>query len=106
LKTNEIIVSLMMNYIAILLLEYLVYGVWKDPTSFGFPMTPSFSEAAVVGKIGTTSINWGLGHCFVLGVLVWGFSSIPGPGLSSKRAEIMSGRQNTRVCPMIALFFW
>ena len=73
LKTNEIIVTLMMNYIAILFLQYLVYGVWKDPESFGFPMTPAFSEQAIVGKIGTTSINWGLAHCIILGIVVWGF---------------------------------
>ena len=51
LRVNEIITTLMMNYIGILLLEYLVYGAWKDPTSFGFPMTPVFSEQAIVGKI-------------------------------------------------------
>lgn len=73
LRTNEIIVTLMLNYIAILFLEYLVYGVWKDPTSFGFPMTPSFSEQAIVGKISTTSVNWGLTHCILLGLLVWIF---------------------------------
>ncbi|WP_163337347.1 ABC transporter permease [Desulfopila sp. IMCC35008] len=73
LKTNEIIVTLMMNYIAILFLDYLVFGVWKDPTSFGFPMTPTFPEAAIVGKIGSTSVNWGLLHCVVLGLLVWVF---------------------------------
>lgn len=73
LKTNEIIVTLMMNYIAVLLLDYLVYGIWKDPTSFGFPMTPLFSEQAIIGKIGTSSINWGLAHCLVLGALVWAF---------------------------------
>jgi general nucleoside transport system permease protein len=73
LKTNEIIVTLMMNYIAVLLLDYLVYGIWKDPTSFGFPMTPMFSDQAIVGKIGSTSINWGLAHCLSLGLLVWIF---------------------------------
>lgn len=73
MKTNEIIVTLMMNYIAILILDYLVYGIWKDPTSFGFPMTPSFSDNAIVGKIGTSAINWGLFHCIGLGLLVWGF---------------------------------
>jgi simple sugar transport system permease protein len=72
-KTNEIIVTLMMNYIAILFLQYLVYGVWKDPTSFGFPMTSEFSTNAIVGKIGTTTINWGLAHCLVLGLFVWAF---------------------------------
>lgn len=70
LRTNEIIVTLMLNYIAILLLDYLVYGVWRDPTSFGFPMTPGFSEQAIVGRIGNTSVSWGLAHCLVLGVLV------------------------------------
>jgi simple sugar transport system permease protein len=86
LKTNEIIVTLMLNYIAILLLDYLVYGVWKDPTSFGFPMTPAFSPQAIVGKIGSTSINWGLAHCFVLGVLVWVFIRYTRIGFELKAA--------------------
>lgn len=73
LQTNEIIVTLMMNYIAILLLDYLVYGIWKDPTSFGFPMTPMFSAQAIVGKIGDTTINWGLAHCLGLGLVIWVF---------------------------------
>lgn len=73
MKTNEIIVTLMMNYIAILLLQYLVYGAWKDPSSFGFPMTAEFGENAIVGFIGDTTINWGITHCFALGILIWGF---------------------------------
>lgn len=73
LGTNEIIVSLMMNYIGILFLDYLVYGVWKDPTSFGFPMTPVFTDQAIVGKIGSTSVNWGVVHCLLLGLLFWVF---------------------------------
>ncbi len=86
LRTNEIIVTLMLNYIAILFLDYLVYGVWKDPTSYGFPMTPAFTDQAVVGKIGGTSINWGLAHCLVLGVLVWGFFKFTRIGFELKAA--------------------
>jgi simple sugar transport system permease protein len=86
LRTNEIIVTLMMNYIAILFLDYLVYGVWKDPSSFGFPMTPAFSENAVVGKIGSSSINWGLFHCLGLGVLMWGFFKFTRLGFELKAA--------------------
>jgi general nucleoside transport system permease protein len=67
LGTNEIIVTLMLNYIAISLLDYLVYGVWKDPTSFGFPMTREFPPAAIVGHIGQSTVNWGIVHCLVLG---------------------------------------
>jgi simple sugar transport system permease protein len=73
LRANEIIVTLMLNYVAILLLDYLVYGIWKDPASHGFPMTPVFSDGAIVGKIGTTSINWGLAHCLLLGLIIWVF---------------------------------
>ena len=83
-RTNEIIVTLMMNYIAILILDYLVYGVWKDPTSFGFPMTPTFSEQAIVGKIGSTAVNWGLAHCLVLGTLVWIFFRFTRTGFEIK----------------------
>ncbi len=68
---NEIIVSLMLNYIAILFVDFLVYGVWRD--SSGFPMTPSFSEAAIVGKIGSTNVHWGLVHGLILGTLFWIF---------------------------------
>ena len=73
MQANEIIVTLMMNYIAILILDYLVYGHWKDPQSFGFPMTPEFSPGAIVGKIGSTNLNWGLVVCLVTGIVVWVF---------------------------------
>ncbi|MDO5674197.1 MAG: ABC transporter permease [bacterium] len=67
LGANEIIVTLMLNYIGILFLDFLVYGVWRD--SSGFPMTAAFSENAIVGKIGASSVHWGLAHCAVLGLL-------------------------------------
>ena len=70
LRTNEIIVTLMLNYVGILILEYLVYGVWKDPGSFGFPMTSEFVPAAVVARIGDTRLNWGLLLCLAIGVLM------------------------------------
>jgi len=71
LRANEIIVTLMLNYVGILFLDYLVYGPWKDPVSFGFPMTPQFSSNAIVGTIGGTRINWGIVLCLVLGLAVW-----------------------------------
>ena len=71
LGANEIIVTLMLNYIGILFLEFLVYGVWRD--SSGFPMTTAFSGNAIVGKIGTGSVHWGLAHCAALGLLCWLF---------------------------------
>jgi ABC-type uncharacterized transport system permease subunit len=45
-RVNEVIVTLMMNYIAILWVDYLVYGPWKDPKGFNFPLTAQFGNAA------------------------------------------------------------
>ena len=43
-NTNEILVSLMLVYVAQLLLSYLVHGPWRDPAGFNFPQTKSFSQ--------------------------------------------------------------
>jgi simple sugar transport system permease protein len=43
---NEILVSLMLVYVAQLLLAWLVHGVWKDPDGFGFPQSQLFEPAA------------------------------------------------------------
>lgn len=70
LKAHEIIVTLMLNYVGILLLDYLVYGMWKDPSSFGFPMTREFSGSAIIGHIGSTRLSWALLLCVVIGALI------------------------------------
>lgn len=43
---NEILVSLMLVYVAQLLLSHLVHGPWKDPAGFGFPQSQLFERAA------------------------------------------------------------
>ncbi|MGB1911588.1 MAG: ABC transporter permease, partial [Candidatus Puniceispirillaceae bacterium] len=45
-NTNEILVSLMLTYVAGLFLDWLVRGPWRDPMSFGFPLTPSYGDGA------------------------------------------------------------
>ena len=44
-NTNEILTSLMLVYIAALILDYLVVGPWKDPDGYSFPKTRAFSES-------------------------------------------------------------
>lgn len=73
LGVNEIITTLMLNYIGILFLGYLVFGPWKDPGGMGFPMTAEYPTAARIGMIGDTRLHWGLAVCVVLSVLAWVF---------------------------------
>lgn len=50
-NANEILVSLMLVYVAILVLSYLVFGPWKDPMGYNFPQTRAFEKATQVPKL-------------------------------------------------------
>ena len=43
-NANEILVSLMLVYVAELLLSYLIHGALMDPDGFGFPQSKLFSD--------------------------------------------------------------
>jgi ABC-type uncharacterized transport system permease subunit len=47
-NANEILVSLMLNYVAILILSLLIHGPWKDPQGYGFPQSVLFSESTLL----------------------------------------------------------
>ena len=46
--TNEILTSLMLVYVAQLLLDWLVRGPWRNPQGFNFPESRLFSDAAMI----------------------------------------------------------
>ncbi|MDO9031456.1 MAG: ABC transporter permease [Hydrogenophaga sp.] len=50
-NASEILVSLMLVYVAEMLLSYLVYGPWKDPQGYNFPQTITFLDPARIPKI-------------------------------------------------------
>jgi simple sugar transport system permease protein len=45
---SEILVSLMLVYVASLLLDYLIRGPWRDPKGFNFPTTAAFDPVATM----------------------------------------------------------
>ncbi len=57
---NEIITTLMLNYVAILWVGFLVYGPWKDPQGHNFPFSPRFPDSATLGRIGDGQLHAGL----------------------------------------------
>jgi ABC-type uncharacterized transport system permease subunit len=50
-NANEILVSLMLVYVAELVLGYLVYGPWKDPKGYNFPQTITFDAITKIPKL-------------------------------------------------------
>jgi general nucleoside transport system permease protein len=50
-NANEILVSLMLVYVAVQVLGYLVYGPWKDPAGYNFPQSITFLAQTKVPKL-------------------------------------------------------
>lgn len=57
-NTNETIVTLMMNYIALKWVVFLQYGPWKDPNAMGFPKIANFTDNAILPKLFGVHIGW------------------------------------------------
>lgn len=57
-RTNETIVTLMMNYIALKWITYLQYGPWRDKSALGFPKIPDFTDNAILPNIFGVHIGW------------------------------------------------
>lgn len=56
--TNETIITLMLNYIAIKWITHLQYGPWKDPNAMGFPKIANFTDNAILPKVFNLHIGW------------------------------------------------
>ncbi|MDI3257020.1 MAG: ABC transporter permease [Kyrpidia sp.] len=80
-QVNELISSLMLNYVAALLLDYFVFGPWKDPMGYNFPGTPMFQPWQQLMTFGGSRVHLGLGFAlaavalygFVLNYTRWGY---------------------------------
>ncbi len=56
---NEIVPTLLLNYVAILWVDYLVHTAWRDPESLGFPLGRPFTDAATLPQLGDTAVHAG-----------------------------------------------
>ena len=78
---NEVISTLLANYIAILLVDVFVFGPWKNPQGLGYPYTTPFEVPAIFPAIAGTRFHWGFvapvvafAVCYViLSRTLWGF---------------------------------
>jgi len=102
--TNEILVSLMLVYVAQLFVSWLVFGPWRDPRGFNFPQTELFDAAWLLPTLLSGSR---LNLAFVLTLIVlvighillaksyYGFSiRVAGESPSAARYAGLSERRN------------
>ncbi len=80
-NVNETIITLMLNYIAIYWVDYLVFGPWKDPEGFNFPLTKIFSQGSWYRTFANTRIHTGIFVAIIIALILyfvmqktrWGF---------------------------------
>ena len=58
LGVNEIITTLMLNYVAIYLVQWLIYGPWKGAATRGMPISDFFPDAAWLPVLPGTRLHW------------------------------------------------
>jgi simple sugar transport system permease protein len=80
---NETIATLLLNYVAIALLNHFVEGVLRDPASLNKPSTAPIGDLNMIGSIPGLDVHWGLavglGACligwFLMDRTLFGFSA-------------------------------
>ena len=71
-NANEILVSLMLVYVAIMVLTFLVHGPWKDPGGYNFPQTKTFEAVTKIPRLMSGSrASIGLLLALAAAALLW-----------------------------------
>jgi ABC-type uncharacterized transport system permease subunit len=65
-NANEILTSLMLVYVAQLVLDWLVRGPWRDPKGFNFPQTVQFNASAILPELLPSSGRANIGFVLAL----------------------------------------
>ena len=110
-SVNEIITTLMLNYVAILWVNYLVYGPWKDPEGHNFPFSPRFPDSATFPRIWEGQLHAGLFvpivaaivFVFVLSRTQWGYElRVIGENPSAAHYAGMNVRRNILLAMLVS----
>jgi ABC-type uncharacterized transport system permease subunit len=111
LGVNETITTLMLNYVALMWLQYLITGPWRDPGNKGFPIAPPIPQGAELPALPGTDLHLGLvlaillalAYFFLLSRSRWGYE-IRVVGESARAAEYagIDVRRNTMLVLMLS----
>lgn len=83
---NEIISTLLLNYVALNALLHLLYGAWRDPTS-SFPNSEQYDVSERLGELGWENLTWALPLAGLLVLLGWWLLNVSRFGLLARFAE-------------------
>jgi ABC-type uncharacterized transport system permease subunit len=72
-NVNEVIVTLLLNYVALYILGFFIFGTWRDPVSHGFPLSKGFPLNAQLPRIlpAPSRLHIGLFFGLAAAVIIW-----------------------------------
>ncbi len=110
LGVDEVVTTLLFNFIALLLVSALLDGPMKDPTAMGWPQSVVLQPALELGKlIERTRVHTGLLWAVSLAVMLWVLLKYTVLGFdiravgANPRAAAFAGVSVTRTMVMVAL---
>ena len=73
LNVDEVVTTLLLNFVVILLVGYLIEGPWKDPMALGWPQAASIIDEGVLPPLCSPrgGLHLGLIIALAAAVLVW-----------------------------------
>ena len=72
LGVDEVVTTLLLNFIVLLFVSYLLEGPMKDPLGMGWPKSPRLiPEARLPRIVAGLRLHWGFGIALVSAVIVW-----------------------------------
>lgn len=74
LNVDEVVTTLLLNFVILLFVSYLLEGPWKDPMSMGWPQAaPIIDEGVLPTLVPRSRLHLGFLLALLFAVLVWAF---------------------------------
>jgi len=105
MKVDEVVTTLLLNFVVLLFVSYLVEGPWRDPMSLGWPQAaPIIDEGVFPRLLSKGRLHAGLIFALIAAVLawalmkftVWGYE-IKAVGYNATAAEFAGIRVNATI---------
>jgi ABC-type uncharacterized transport system permease subunit len=105
LKVDEVVTTLLLNFVVLLMVSYLIEGPWRDPMAMGWPQTASIIDNGVLpALLAKGRLHAGLIVALLAAVLVWAIMrftvlgyEIKAVGFNAKAAEFSGINVNKTV---------
>lgn len=105
LKVDEVVTTLLLNFIVLLVVSYLIEGPWRDPMAMGWPQTASIIDEGVLPTLMDKGrLHGGLIVAMLAAVLIWAVMrftvlgyEIKAVGFNAKGAEFSGVNVNRTV---------